>query len=64
MPVGCASTEQCQAALTANGFEVYLAKNPVLARQVFFNEILPNVKHDLVSWADSMTMQATGVMDP
>jgi len=55
--------EQCQAALRANGFDVYLAKDPAQARQLFFEQILPNVKADLVSWGDSMTMQATGVLD-
>jgi len=63
MPMGRASLEQCQTALTANGFEVYLAEGPAEARQVFFDEILPNIQHDLVSWADSMTVQATGVLE-
>ena len=57
------SREQCQAALTANGFDVYPARSPAHARQIFFDEILPVVKTDLVSWADSMTMEATGVLD-
>ena len=56
------SLEQCQAALAANGFDVYLAKDPAHARQIFFDEILPVVESDLVSWADSMTMEATGVL--
>ena len=57
-----ASLEQCREALTANGFDVFVAKDPAHARQIFFDEILPNVQADLVSWADSMTMEATGVL--
>ena len=56
------SLEECQAALTTNGFDVYPAKNPAHARQIFFEEILPVVESGLVSWADSMTMQETGVL--
>ena len=57
------SLEQCRAALLANGFDVFVAKDPARGRQIFFDEILPNVQADLVSWADSMTMEATGVLD-
>ena len=56
------SLEQCQDALTANGFDVSLAKNPAHARQIFFDDILPGVDTELVSWADSMTMEETGVL--
>jgi len=55
--------QQCQASLTANGFEVYPARDAEQARQIFFAEILPTVKTGTVSWADSMTMKATGVLD-
>jgi L-lactate utilization protein LutB len=54
--------ETCRAALIANGFEVFVAAGPAEARQIFFTQILPNVKTDLVSWADSLTMEATGVL--
>ena len=56
------SLQQCQAALAANGFDAFIAKDLAHARQIFFEEILPNVKADLVSWADSITMEATGVL--
>lgn len=62
MTAESAALERCQAALAANGFDVYRAKDPAQARQIFFEEILPNVKAGLVSWADSMTMEATGVL--
>lgn len=55
--------DQCQKALSANGFDVYVAKYPEHAREIFFEEILPAVKSGLVSWGDSMTMEATGVLD-
>lgn len=58
-----ASLEQCQAALTANGFDVFVARDPAQARQIFFAKILPSVEANLVSWADSMTMEATGVLN-
>jgi len=54
--------EKCQNSLAANGFDVFLARNPGHARQIFFNEILPNVRADLVSWGDSMTMAETGIL--
>ncbi|WP_020677848.1 lactate utilization protein [Geopsychrobacter electrodiphilus] len=63
MPAERTPIETCRAALTANGFEVFVAKDPAEARQIFFTRILPNVKADLVSWADSLTMEATGVLD-
>jgi hypothetical protein len=53
----------CRTALAANGFEVFVATDPVAAQQIFFDEIFPKVKTDLVSWADSLTMEATGVLD-
>lgn len=40
-----------------------MADDPAHARQIFVAEILPNVKAGLVSWGDSLTMEATGVLD-
>ena len=57
------SLEHCRAALAANGFDAYIAKDPAQARQIFFEKILPNVQAELVSWGDSLTMEATGVLD-
>lgn len=62
MPADSAAVEPCRAALAANGFDAYVAKDPAHARQLFFAEILPNVKADLVSWGDSLTMEDTGVL--
>jgi len=63
MPVKPAFLEQCRSALAANGFDVYLARDPGCARKIFFDEILPHVQPGRVSWADSLTMHATGVLD-
>ena len=63
MSAGLTLLEQCRAALSQNGFDVFVAKDATRAGQIFFEQILPAVKSDLVSWADSMTMEATGVLD-
>lgn len=53
---------KCRTALENNGFEVFLADSPEQARRLFFEQIFPNVKSGLIAWADSMTMEATGVL--
>ncbi len=60
--MGCDRVNNCQTALIANGFKVYLAKDRQQARRVFFEKIFPDHKSDLISWADSLTMEATGVL--
>jgi len=55
--------QQAAEALTRNGFDVYLANEPAHAKLVFFDRILPTIKHKLVSWGDSLTMHSTGVLD-
>lgn len=55
--------QQTAEALTRNGFDVYLATNPAQAKLIFFDQILPSIKHGLVSWGDSLTMHAAGVLD-
>jgi L-lactate utilization protein LutB len=54
---------ECRAALEFNGFDVFLAADPAQAKQIFFEEIFPDIKGDLISWADSMTMESTGVLE-
>ena len=46
-----------------NNFEVFFAQNRDEAREVFFNTIFPEIKPTCVSWGDSMTMKATGVLE-
>ncbi|PLX74088.1 MAG: lactate utilization protein [Desulfuromonas sp.] len=55
--------ESCRAALVANGFEVFVAADPAQAKQIFFEQIFPPLKDGLISWGDSMTMEATGLLD-
>ena len=50
-------------ALEKNNFEVFFAQNRDEAREVFFNTIFPEIKPTCVSWGDSMTMKATGVLE-
>lgn len=63
MTEGNALVEQCREALVANGFEVFRADDADQAGQIFFKQILPKLKHGLVSWGDSLTMRETGVLD-
>lgn len=53
---------KCQEALIANGFKVYPAGDRQQAHDIFFAQIFPQLKYDSISWADSMTMEATGVL--
>ncbi len=52
----------CQEALITNGFNVYPARNRQQAHDIFFEQIFPHLQTDSISWADSMTMEATGVL--
>ncbi|HMB15666.1 MAG TPA: lactate utilization protein [Pelovirga sp.] len=58
----CDRINQCRAALIANGFKVFIAKDRPQARNIFFDKIFPSHKTEVISWADSMTMEATGVL--
>lgn len=51
------------AALRHNHFEVFFANNTAEANVLFFRDILPGLQVETVSWGDSETMQATGVLD-
>jgi Uncharacterised ACR, YkgG family COG1556. len=46
-----------------NNFECYLAKNKEDAYRIFTLDIFPNISADVISYADSQTMMATGVLD-
>lgn len=50
-------------ALEKNNFEVFFVQNRDEARKVFFNTIFPEIQPASVSWGDSMTMKATGVLE-
>jgi hypothetical protein len=49
--------------LEANGFAAYVADDPVHARQIVMDYILPGVKPTSLSWGDSLTLAATGILD-
>jgi L-lactate utilization protein LutB len=55
--------ERCKQALERNDFEVFLADNPIRARDIILQEILPKTAAMTVSWGDSMTLHRTGVLD-
>lgn len=50
-------------ALRHNHFEIFFANNTAEANAIFFRDILPGLQVETVSWGDSETMQATGVLD-
>lgn len=56
--------EKTIAALRHNHFETFQAANTEEARELFFREILPGLPQlESVSWGDSETMKATGILD-
>ena len=55
--------ESCQQALEKNNFEVHLARDTDQAREIFHQRILPPLTVKTASWADSMSLHATGILD-
>jgi hypothetical protein len=55
--------EQVIKQLERNNFEVFLAENTLAAKQVFETRIIPGLEFASASYGDSMTMQATNVLD-
>ena len=53
----------CQKALEENGFEAFIAKNPESAKAIVLEQIFPAVGAKTVSWGDSLTLHATGLLD-
>ena len=51
------------AALRHNHFEVFFAHNTAEASAIFFRDIFPGLQVETVSWGDSETMKATGVLN-
>lgn len=49
--------------LKKNHFDVFFATNTDEARDIFFRDIFPQVHPQTVSWGDSETMKATGVLE-
>ncbi|PLX85173.1 MAG: lactate utilization protein [Desulfuromonas sp.] len=55
--------EMCRQALEANGFEAFVSATPAEAGDLVIGEILPRLEAKSFSWGDSLTMQATGILD-
>lgn len=56
--------ENCSRALEKNNFAVYHADDPVAARNIVLENILPEFSPiRTVSWGDSITLHATGLLD-
>ena len=49
--------------LQQNNFEVFFAENLLKAKEIFENIILKNIRFSGVSYADSVTLHKTGVLD-
>ncbi|MCR9010821.1 lactate utilization protein [Gabonibacter chumensis] len=50
-------------ALEKNHFEVYFARTTSEAQEIFFTEIFERLQPTAISWGDSETMKATGVLN-
>jgi len=55
--------ESCKKALAQNNFEVFLARDCAEARAIFNHTLLPALEVRSASWADSMSLHATGILD-
>jgi len=53
----------CKTALENNNFDVFLAGTPDDARDIMIKEIFPKTDAKTVSWGDSMSLYATGILD-
>ena len=53
----------CKAALEQNNLEVHVVRNPIDAQELVVKDILPKLDIEVVSWGDSMTLYATGLLD-
>ena len=55
--------ETTLSALKHNHFDVFFAANTAEAREIFFRDIFPALPVKTVSWGDSETMTATGILE-
>ena len=55
--------ESCKKALESNNFEVFVVDNTLEAHDIILKEIVPKSGAHLISWGDSMTLHATGVLE-
>lgn len=55
--------KDCKRALEGNNFAVFLANSTAEAKEITIGRIVPEVAPELVSYGDSMTLHATGILD-
>ena len=55
--------EKCKAALERNKFETFLVADTAEAHRLIMEQLLPAINPRSVSWGDSMTLRATGVLE-
>ncbi len=55
--------QSCAQALAQNGFEAFCADNADHARNLVVSDILPRISFGSVSWGDSLTLYATGILE-
>ena len=54
--------ENCKDRLEKNNFSAFIAKTPSDAKDIIIDRILPEIDITSVSWGDSMTLYATGIL--
>jgi len=55
--------ERCRQALEKNNFQAFVADDAVQANAIFHSQVLPGLEVKTVSWGDSLTLHATGILD-
>ena len=55
--------QRCKTALEQNNFEAFIADDPVGAKTLVIDVILPKLGSEVVSWGDSMTLYTTGLLE-
>jgi len=54
--------KDCKSALEENNFDAFIAETPSDAKKIVVDRILPDIDITSVSWGDSLTLYATGVL--
>ena len=55
--------KNCKDALEENNFSAFIAETPSDARKIVIDQILPEIDITSVSWGDSLTLYATGILN-
>ncbi len=54
--------KNCKDALEENNFSAFVAETPSDAKKIVIDQILPEIDITTVSWGDSLTLYATGIL--